>query len=165
MFKRGRRSPGHEGIALIKWSAAALLLLVPGASPPATEPALAQSYAQLRVRQQVLVRIPVRARQISPASASLHQWKEGKGPACIPTRAIIGASLLSQHSVDLILRDRRRIRAKLESSCPALDYYYGFYVTPNADGLICADRDIIRSRMGGQCEIERFRLLQAVRRD
>ena len=44
-------------------------------------------------------------------------------------------------SVDLILRNRQRVRAKLESSCPALDYYYGFYITPNPDGMVCEDRD------------------------
>ena len=76
-------------------------------------------------------------------------------------RTLAGAALISQNSVDLILRDNRRLRAKLERSCPALDYYYGFYITPNPDGRICADRDVIRSRMGGRCQIERFRLLKA----
>ena len=52
------------------------------------------------------------------------------------------------------------IRARLASSCPALDYYYGFYITPNADGQVCADRDVIRSRMGGACQIDKFRLLK-----
>ena len=92
------------------------------------------------------------------------EWKEGKGPRCVPARAILGASLLGQNSVDLILKNRSRLRAELGSRCPALDYYYGFYITPNPDGMICADRDIIRSRVGGECEIERFRTLQAVRR-
>ena len=56
----------------------------------------------------------------------------------------------------------RNWRAKLESSCPALDYYYGFYITPNPDGMVCEDRDNIRSRMGGACEIDRFRGLEPV---
>ncbi|HMJ93808.1 MAG TPA: hypothetical protein VK472_06890, partial [Allosphingosinicella sp.] len=88
-----------------------------------------------------------------------------KGPECIPARAIMGAALLSENSVDLILRDRRRFRAKLDNNCPELDYYFGFYINPTIDGLVCADRDIIRSRVGGQCGIERFRALQAIPKD
>ena len=90
------------------------------------------------------------------------EWKEGKGPKCVPARAIAGATLVGRSSVDLILRNRQRVRAKLESSCPALDYYYGFYITPNPDGMVCEDRDNIRSRMGGACEIDRFRSLEPV---
>ena len=30
------------------------------------------------------------------------------------------------------------------------------------DGQICEDRDVIRSRMGGACEIDRFRSLEPV---
>ena len=149
---------------MIKWSAAALLILLSGGETPQAAPRQEQ-FAQLSVRHQIVVRVPVRLREVSPAAPSLIRWREGKGPKCVPARAIVGASLLGQNSVDLILRDKRRIRAKLESSCPALDYYYGFYVTPNQDGLICADRDIIRSRVGGQCGIDAFRSLTALRRE
>ncbi|TFI56583.1 hypothetical protein E2493_19450 [Sphingomonas parva] len=135
-----------------RWTAAALLVLSVGASVSA--PAQAPRETVI-VREQIVVRMHGRA-----AAPAIH-WKEAKGPKCVPARAIAGAALVSQNSVDLVLRDRRRIRAKLESSCPALDYYYGFYITPNKDGMICADRDIIRSRVGGQCEIDAFRTLQA----
>ena len=138
---------------MIRWLAAALPLLT-GAAAAAPEPPRVQ-YAQL-VRQQVVIRV----RQSAPASPV--EWKEGKSLKCVPARAILGAAMPSQNSVDLILRDRSRIRARLENRCPALDYYHGFYITPHADGLICADRDIIRSRMGGQCEIDRFRSLEVV---
>ena len=111
------------------------------------------------VREQIMVRVQTRR----PAAAPV-QWKEGKGPKCVPARAILGASLLGEDSVDLVMRDKSRVRARLDSSCPALDYYYGFYIRPNRDGMICADRDAIRSRVGGQCGIERFRSLQAVAR-
>ena len=141
--------------------ATALLSLILAASAPSAEPV---QYAQLTPRQQLIVRVPVRIRQITPLS-QLYDWKEGKGPNCLPASAISGAARVGQTSVDLILRDRRRFRAKLDSNCPALDYYYGFYINPTVDGLVCADRDIIRSRVGGECGIERFRSLQAVRRD
>ncbi|HEX9955183.1 MAG TPA: hypothetical protein VGB48_08225 [Allosphingosinicella sp.] len=142
----------------LKLGAGALLVLV-GAAPPPAAPVSPELYAQLVVREQIMVRVQQR-----PAPAAPVQYKEGKGPKCVPARAILGASLQGPDKVDLVLRDRSRVRAKLDSSCPALDYYYGFYIRPNADGMICADRDSIRSRVGGQCGIERFRSLQAVAR-
>jgi len=144
---------------MIYWGAA-LLLMALGA--PSQEDA-AVRYAQLTTRQQIVVRIPARPRLDGPVATPI-DWKEGKGPKCVPARAVAGASLLGRKSVDLILRDRRRIRAKLQKSCPALDYYNGFYIVPNEDGMICADRDSIRSRMGGACEIDGFRSLTPSRR-
>jgi len=44
-------------------------------------------------------------------------------------------------------------------ACPALDFYSGFYLRPSADGQVCADRDTVHARSGGQCGIERFRTL------
>lgn len=148
---------------MIEWSAAILLLSAAGSMP--VSPIAPMHFAQVVVREQIIVRVPARLRQLSPAAPSLIDWKESKGPKCVPAKSIVGASLLSEDSVDLILRNNSRIRAELENSCPALDYYYGFYISPNADGQICADRDAIRSRMGGSCEIERFRVLTPTRRD
>jgi hypothetical protein len=89
------------------------------------------------------------------------RWEEHRGPRCIPWARIAGAVQLGQNSVDLMFRDRTRIRARLERRCPALDYYRGFYLPATADGLICADRDSVRSRTGGECRIDQFRALQA----
>jgi hypothetical protein len=127
----------------------------PDAAPPDTEQT---EYAQLIVRKQIVIR-SIRLRSVAPGPEA-SELKEGKGPKCVPAGAIAGAALLRQSSVDLILRDRSRIRAELESACPALDYYYGFYISPGPDGLVCADRDAVRSRMGGECAIERFRSLR-----
>ncbi|HEV2748284.1 MAG TPA: hypothetical protein VGW34_13415 [Allosphingosinicella sp.] len=148
---------------MIDWEALALLLasLGGGGAPSAHEPI---QFAQLTVRRQIIVRVPVRVGTTPPKMPPV-EWEEKGGPSCVPAKLIVGAALLGQNSVDLLLRDNSRIRAKLERSCPALDYYYGFYISPNEDGQICADRDAIRSRMGGQCEIERFRSLKAKRGD
>jgi hypothetical protein len=136
-------------------AAAAALALFAAAAPAAAPPARPVQYGRTLVREQVIIRF----RQSAPARID---WKEGKGPKCVPARAIVGATLVGRNSVDLVLRNRQRVRAKLESSCPALDYYYGFYITPNADGQVCEDRDSIRSRMGGACGIDRFRGLEPV---
>lgn len=143
-----------EGSSLIRAGVGALLLLTAGA-PSAQPPARPVQYGQTVVREQVIIRF----RQTPPTRV---EWREGKGPKCVPARAIAGATLVGKSSVDLIMRNRQRVRARLESSCPALDYYYGFYITPNPDGMVCEDRDNIRSRMGGACEIDRFRSLEPV---
>ena len=88
-------------------------------------------------------------------------WKESKGPRCIDMAAIAGAAIAAAERVDFVLRGGQRVRAQLDRACPALDFYSGFYLVGAADGRICADRDAIRTRAGGSCEIERFRTLKA----
>jgi hypothetical protein len=83
-------------------------------------------------------------------------WEEHKGPKCIPARKIRGAMVAGREHVDFVLYDRTRIRARLSDDCPALDFYSGFYLTPD-DGRVCAKRDSIHSRIGSSCRIERFR--------
>jgi hypothetical protein len=133
--------------------------------PDEASPADPIQFAQVMIREQILIRVPSRLRQGQPTIEDQIEWKEKKGPKCVPMKLISGATLLSENSVDLIFKDRSRVRAKLEQSCPALDYYYGFYIRPTKDGQICADRDSIRSRMGGECGIDKFKLLRAQKRD
>jgi hypothetical protein len=111
--------------------------------------------------QQIIIRVAPGAAPVGAGVSPMVRWEEHRGPRCISARQILGAARLSQNSVDLVFRDRTRIRARLEGRCPALDFYSGFYVPMSADGQICADRDSIRSRAGGECQIERFRTLTA----
>ena len=148
---------------MVDWSAAAFLLAMLSGAPAEASAADPIQFAQVMIREQILIRVP--ARPAPGASQPLIEWKEDKGPKCVAMSSIAGAGLVGQNSVDLILRDRSRVRAKLEKSCPALDYYYGFYIRPSSDGQICSDRDAIRSRMGGQCEIDKFRSLSAKAKD
>lgn len=144
---------------MIVWGAALLLLSLGAPQGDVQKPV---QYAQLTIRQQIIIRVPSRS-HATASMASPIEWKEGKGRKCVPARSVAGATLLGRNSVDFVLRDHGRVRAKLEKSCPALDYYNGFYISPNADGMICADRDVIRSRVGGECEIDRFRVLKPVK--
>ena len=146
---------------MILWGAALLLMAWAGAPEEQAAPGPVR-YAQLTVRQQIIVRVPARPHG-SAALASPLQWKEGKGIKCIPASSVAGASTPRRDSVDLLLRDRTRVRAKLENRCPALDYYNGFYITPNAKGMICADKQSIRSRVGGECQIDAFKILKPVK--
>ena len=107
----------------------------------------------LVVQEDVIMRIPVRPRPVQPFA-----WEEKKGPKCIHAGSIRGAALSGRETVDFLLFDRTRLRAELSEDCPALDFYNGFYVTPE-DGKLCARRDEIHSRIGRSCTIERFRRL------
>jgi hypothetical protein len=148
------------GSQVIVAGAAAFILLAFGGGPRAPRPASPAPQARgFMMRQQIIIRVPTGARRVAAAAPSLIRWRERGGPRCIAAGQIVGATLLGPSSVDLILRDNSRMRARLESRCPALDYYRGFYVNATADGRICADRDSIRSRAGGECQIDAFRSL------
>ncbi len=148
---------------MILTGTAVLLLLAyqSAASRPPAPPV--QGSVTVR-HQRIIVRMPAGVRQVAPAGPSLIQWRESRGPRCIAARQVVGATLLRQNSVDLILRDNSRIRARLQRRCPALDYYRGFYINATEDGRVCADRDTVRSRVGGECQIEAFQTLTATRR-
>ncbi len=147
---------------IIAGAAAWILFTFVGQDAP--RPPAPRVRGSISVRQQIIIRVPRGIRTAVPASSSLIQWREGRGPRCLSASQIVGASLIGQSSVDLILRDNSRVRARLESRCPALDYYHGFYVNATQDGRICADRDSIRSRAGGECQIDQFRMLSAAGR-
>jgi hypothetical protein len=106
----------------------------------------------LVVEREVIMRVPVRP------MPNRTDWEERKGPKCIPSGSIRGAMVSNRDHVDFMLFDRTRLRARLSDNCPALDFYSGFYLTPE-DGKICAKRDGIHSRIGSSCRIERFRRL------
>ena len=147
---------------------AAILLAANGDALPQRAPDSdsRQRLAQISVRERVIIRVETLAPRAMPARASRAaalpkpvKWKERKAKKCVAVAALAGASVTREDSVDLRMRDGSRLRARLESSCPALDFYSGFYLKPTKDGRICADRDTIYSRSGGHCEITAFRNL------
>lgn len=161
MFNKRRESRAGYGAAILVLTSTAILLLF-GLGSGSEEARL--RYLQsgsITIRQQIILRLPRTGVQRDPAHRPI-EWRERRGPRCVSTRQIAGVGLVSQESVDLVLRDQTRLRARLGRRCPALDFYRGFYVTSAGDGQICADRDVIRSRAGAECEIERFRSLHAV---
>ncbi|HST36049.1 MAG TPA: hypothetical protein VLK25_05415 [Allosphingosinicella sp.] len=146
--------------------AAAMMLFALGvdddqrrAPPP---PGDAISFTQ----RQVIIRItPVAPRpRLAPAAGVPQlQWREGRGPRCVPWNRILAAISPRENSVDFVFRDGQRVRAQLERRCPTLDFYRSLYITPTRDGQLCADRDTIRSRTGGECDIDQFRSLTPAR--
>ncbi len=138
------------------------LSLAASVSSGASDAPAGVEVADLSIWQSIIVHVPGRrarhpaAPEQAPAAPA---FSEHKGPKCIDAATIGGAAVSAPDSVDLILRGGKRVRAKLEEECPALDYYSGFYFQAPGDGKLCADRDSIHTRSGGDCEIDKFRAL------
>jgi hypothetical protein len=116
-------------------------------------PAQPEAVRRVVIRDELILRIPIRPRRSVPIV-----WEERKGPKCLDAGAIAGAMLSGPSTIDFVMKDRRRFRAEMDSECPALDFYSGFYMQLDED-RICAKRETIRSRVGATCRIERFRFL------
>ena len=132
------------------WKLVPLLLGLFGAEPAV----VGQSVTRLMVQDEVILRIPVQPRPLLPEI----DWIEHKGPKCIPAGAIRRVLLSGPSQVDFVLADRARIRAQFDEDCPALDFYGGVYLE-TADDRLCVRRDVVKSRIGGSCSIERFKQL------
>ena len=126
-----------------------VLVEAPGRGPSDLPPV-----RRMMVRDEIIIHVPIAQRRQRP-----FEWVEHKGPKCLPAAMIAGAAMATPSTIDFVLRDRRRVRARLDSDCAGLDFYGGFYVEPDG-GAVCARREEIRSRAGSTCRIERFRALQ-----
>lgn len=150
-------------------SAPLLLAACAPALATAQEPLDGTLYAQTTFHQRVVIRIP----RVGPppTAATLRtadevdsdRWREKRAPRCVAAATLTGAAIDREGEVDLITSGGRRLRAKLDEDCPALDFYSGFYVKPAGDGMVCAKRDVIRSRSGAKCAIRGFKTLVARR--
>jgi hypothetical protein len=131
---------------------------------------------QVVIEQQLIIRVPAQRSQLNNFAASRSEaprprqqapivWKETKAPKCVAMRNIVGMQAVQRDSIELITRQKERLRAQLNRGCRALDFYAGFYMKGNKDGKLCEDRDEIHARSGTKCEVDKFRLLVAVRGD
>ena len=132
-------------------------------------PALPVTYAQVRIEKRVIIRVP-RWRPVPLAPRSdfaqvipQQTYREKKIGKCVPMNNILGVQMFAGEFLDLLTRDRRRIRAQLEDNCQARSFYSGFYMEKSTDGKMCAGRDVLHARTGAKCEIERFRELLPAR--
>ncbi len=152
--------------------------VVPAASPPATAGVWAglagafrpQAQNQVRIERRVIIRInPQRTAMAPDLLSALPQgelpprYKERKFGKCVEARSIAGVQAQPDNRLLLFLRDRRILLVTLEKSCPARNFYSGFYVEPNKDGKVCTGRDKLHSRSGANCELDKFRELVASR--
>ena len=128
-----------------------------GAPPPPVRPGYRVEMSEIIVRSHVVIR--VRTAPVIPARSLQSMFREKKGPHCVAMADLVGAAVIAPHSVDLALKNGMRVRARFDASCPGLDYYSGFYVVPTADAKICAGRDAVRDRAGGECAVDKLREL------
>ncbi len=170
--------------AAVLWFAAAAP--VADAAPPVAVPAplvtisapppdQASSFWQVIIEQQLIIRVPAQRSQLNnfaagpgPARRAIDVpvvWKEKKAPKCVAMRNIMGMQAVQRDSIDIMTRQKQRLRAQLNRGCRALDFYAGFYMQGSKDGQLCEDRDQIHARTGAKCEIDKFRLMVPVRDD
>lgn len=116
-------------------------------------------WAQLTIRERVIVRIPRVAIMPAAPPPAPPQWSERKAPRCMAMESITGAAIRPGGVVELMTDKRRRLRAILDDDCPTLDFYSGLYLKPTSDGMICARRDALRSRSGARCMVTGFHTL------
>ena len=131
----------------------AMISLLAAAAPAASAADGGVQFAQLIIRERLVVRVP--ASRVPPTT----KWKEKRAPKCMSAEGLAGAAIVEQDSIDMIARGGQRFRVQLASACPGIDFYRGFYLVPSADRMICAGRDAIHARSGGKCQIRRFRKL------
>jgi hypothetical protein len=74
--------------------------------------------------------------------------------ACVDGDRIGGAIVTDERTVELLLRGGERWRMRLKRDCPALQFYGGFYYRRTQAGKICAGRDTVIARSGGECMID-----------
>lgn len=138
-------------------------------------PEQASSFWQVVIEQQLIIRVPAQRSQLNNFAAGPSTsrraselpvvWKEKKAPKCVAMRNILGMQAVQRDSIDIITRQKQRLRAQLNRGCRALDFYAGFYMQGSKDGKLCEDRDEIHARTGAKCEIDKFRLMVPVRED
>lgn len=142
-----------------------LLALAPAAMASEPAPMDGVALAQLTIHQRIVIRIP---RLDAPPPMPMPMPRsprivEKKGPKCVSMDTLAGAVVTSANTIDLLTNEEDQFRAHLADNCPALDFYSGVYIKRTADGMLCAKRDVLRSRSGSACEINGFKRLRVKR--
>jgi hypothetical protein len=150
--------PFLASAAALTLLAAPAALIARGVGSPAP-PGGEQHYVIHVPRITVTTTTVVTTRNRAAAAPLPPPMVERKADDCLRMQRIVAFAVTQRDSVDLMLNDGTRMRAKLGSNCPTLDFYSGFYVRPNPDGKMCVNRDSIRSRSGGSCAIQAFKTL------
>lgn len=125
------------------------------------------SAGQVRIEQQVTVRIGPRPAPMPLLPTMFDndfgndgpRFTERKAGKCVPIGGIAGVQPAPGNRLLLIMRDRRLITASLRRGCNSRDFYSGFIVARNDDGMICTGRDQLLSRSGANCQVGGFRQL------
>ncbi len=136
--------------------------VVPQSALPVAESAPVR---QVSIEQRFTIRISPRTAMPAALIADLPErapgprWTEKKMGKCVAIGGIAAVQYRDVNKLILYLRDRRIVSATLEKACRAADFYSGFYVARNGDGMLCTGRDAILSRSGANCQLSSLRQL------
>lgn len=72
---------------------------------------------------------------------------------CVQVDHIAAAQLFGDSAIELTMTNGKRWRMVLADQCPGLSFYQGFYYRRGKAGMLCAGRDSIGARSGGECPI------------
>lgn len=70
---------------------------------------------------------------------------------------------MGDRAVELTMTSGQRWRMAFARDCPALSFYQGFYYRRSQQGELCAGRDAVVARSGGECPIASIIPLTPVR--
>lgn len=124
---------------------------------------------QVRIEQRIVIRVPRRtSSRVRLLSTPLPETETGRFKArkigkCVAMKDVAGVQLWTDDTLVLYMSDSRMIRAELEKTCRAQDFYQGFYMVKSGDGKLCADRDVLQARSGSKCEVEDIRQLDPIK--
>jgi hypothetical protein len=126
---------------------------------------------QVRIEQRVVIRVAPARRIRQDLIADVRQgaagnrFQERPMKRCVPMANIAGVQSGPRNRLILFMRDRNIVSAALEKACSVRDFYSGFYVERSTDGLLCSGRDMLQSRTGASCGVQRLSHLVAVKGD
>ena len=72
---------------------------------------------------------------------------------CINVENMAGAQLFGDAAIELTMRDGKQWRMYFARECPGLSFYQGFYYRRGKANMLCAGRDVVGARSGGECRI------------
>ncbi|HEX7872379.1 MAG TPA: hypothetical protein VF475_05665 [Sphingobium sp.] len=109
------------------------------------------------IERRIIIRIPtlrpppVPVPSVSPKLSTASPLRQS--PTCLTLRGIRGASFQGKLGIVFVTATAIRYQAVLERGCRPVDFQSGFYLSPPADGAICAGRDMLHARSGLKCTI------------
>ncbi|MCE7797321.1 hypothetical protein LWE61_12220 [Sphingobium sufflavum] len=129
--------------------------------------AMAPDTGVVTIERRIIIRIPTlprpavpEARSFSPKAAVANPIARQKA-TCLTLRSLKGAALDERAGIIFVTATDNRYQAVLERGCRPVDFQSGFYLSPSADGAICAGRDMLHARSGLRCTIAGLTRLSA----
>jgi hypothetical protein len=104
-------------------------------------------FGKKKVERVQIVRAPVTAQEPRPEPPLAGRSR------CVAMNGVAGAVVFGDRAVELSMRNGSHWRVYFAQQCPTLSFYAGFYYRRAEAGQLCAGRDAIISRSGGECTI------------